>query len=211
MHERPSPYLSRRKLLALGIGAGAVIAGSGGVWYLSSRRTAAPAAVVPPTPVPTAGTTLFTYTGHTGPVFSVAWSPDGKRIVSGSWDETAQVWDATKGTTPSLTYTGHIGLVGAVVWSPDSRRIASGGKDKTVQVWDATEGTTPLLTYRGHTGVIESLAWSPDGRYIASASYDNTVQVWDAAVGGSPIIIYKGHTAFVEAVAWSLTEHALLR
>src|SRR6266516_6298648 len=141
MHERPSPSLSRRKLLAMGIGAVAIITGSGGIWYISSRSGAPPSTLITPTRVPTAGTTLFTYTGHTDPVFSVAWSPDGKRIVSGSWDETAQVWDATKGTTPSLTYTGHIGLVGAVVWSPDSRRIASGGKDKTVQVWDATEGT----------------------------------------------------------------------
>src|SRR5260370_24195242 len=143
MHETPSPYLSRRKLLALGIGAGAVIAGSGGIWYLSSRRGAAPSALVPPAPVPPAGTTFFTYTGHTGPVFSVAWSPDGKRIASGSWDETAQVWDATKGTTPLVTYTGHSGLVAVVAWSPGGKLLSSGGERKRGRGWKATQATTP--------------------------------------------------------------------
>src|SRR5438477_6480428 len=111
MHEKPSPSLSRRKLLGLGIGALAVITGSGGIWYISSRHGAAPAPLVIPTRVPTAGTSLFTYTGHTAPVFSVAWSPDGRRIASASYDNTAQVWDATKGENPLITYQGLTGLV----------------------------------------------------------------------------------------------------
>jgi len=94
MQETPFPYLSRRKLLALNIGAGAFIAGSGGVWYLSSQCVAAPSVLVPPVPVPAAGTTLFIYTGHTGPVFSVAWSPNSKHIASASYDNTVGVWQA---------------------------------------------------------------------------------------------------------------------
>src|SRR5947209_16869951 len=137
MDERPSPSLSRRKLLALGIGAGVAIAGSGGLWYFSARHEAVPSPVVRPTPVLIAGTALFTYTGHTAPVFSVAWSPDGKHIASASYDDTAQVWDATKGENPLITYQGHTGLVAVVAWSPNGKRIASGGYDKTVQVWDA--------------------------------------------------------------------------
>ena len=170
MRETPYPSISRRRLLAVTLGAGAVITGSGGIWYLSSRRSPTLSHAGTPAPVPTAGTTLVTYSGHTAPIFSVAWSPDGTRIASASYDDTAQVWDARKGESPLVTYRGHRGLVGAIAWSPDSTRLASGGYDKTVQVWDARKGDRALVTYTGHTGVIESLMWSPNGRYIASAS-----------------------------------------
>src|SRR5229473_877786 len=148
MHETPSRNLSRRKLLTLALGGGAVIAGSGGIWYLSSRHGAARSALVPSNAIPAAGTTLFTYTGHTGPVFSVAWSPNGKRIVSGSWDATAQVWDATKGAVPLVTYTGHTDVIESLVWSPDGRYIASASYDRTVQVWDAAVGGSAILIYK---------------------------------------------------------------
>src|SRR2546423_856146 len=88
MEETPSRFFSRRRLFTLGLGAGAVIVGSAGGWYLAVRRDAAPAPRVAPAPVPTAGTTLFTYTGHRAPVFSVTWSPDGTRIASASYDDT---------------------------------------------------------------------------------------------------------------------------
>ena len=71
------------------------------------------------------GTETLTLKGHTGMVRSVAFSPDGKRIVSGSWDNTVKVWDADKGTE-TLTLKGHTAQVTSVAISPDGKRIVSG-------------------------------------------------------------------------------------
>ena len=163
----------------------------------------------PPAPIPLAvGTPLYTYRGHAALVNAVAWSPDGKRIASGSGDRTVQVWDATTGRN-LLTYRGRAGwlwgtLVNAVAWSPDGKRIASVSDDQSAQVWDAITGKK-LLTYRGRAGwltCMRAVAWSPDGRRIASGGDDNMVQIRDANTGKS-LLIYRGHTAPVKAVAWS--------
>ena len=79
------------------------------------------------------GSNVFTCRGYADTVLSVAWSPDGKRIVSGSSDETVQVWNANDGSNV-FTYTGHSSSVDAVAWSPDGNYIASGSYDKTMQV-----------------------------------------------------------------------------
>src|SRR5206468_2908460 len=82
------------------------------------------------------GQETLTLKGHTGSVHSVAFSPDGKRIVSGSADKTLKVWDATSGQE-TLTLKGHTGAVHSVAFSPDSKRIVSGSGDSgTLKVWN---------------------------------------------------------------------------
>ncbi len=181
----PRQGISRRTVL-LGLG-GLVVVGGGGItlWVLSQTLP---------------GTTFYVYRGHSSAVVAVAWSPDGTRIASASWDGTVQVWDATTGGN-AYTYRGHSSAVNAVAWSPDGTRIASGGDDKTVQVWDATTGGN-AYTYRGHSSDVYAVAWSPDGTRIASGGDDKTVQVWDATTGGNAYT-YRGHSDYVWAVAWS--------
>jgi eukaryotic-like serine/threonine-protein kinase len=135
------------------------------------------------------GKTIFVYTGHSAEVSSVAWSPDGQLIASGSVDNTVRIWRLAGVETSDLTvytYHGHSDSVNQVAWSPDSTRIASasgsvvvGTTDNTVQVWDATTGNH-VYVYNGHSGPVTGVSWSPNGKYIASSSVDKTVQVWQA-------------------------------
>lgn len=146
------------------------------------------------------GSIIFNYQGHTQQVLAVAWSPDGKRIASGSRDGTVQVWNALTGTNVYIYY-GHSNAVSALAWSPDSRFIASASWDKTVQVWNAATGQHHL-TYQGHTADVNAVVWSPDGHFIASASTDTTVQVWNSTTGQQRLT-YRGHTASVTSLTWS--------
>jgi hypothetical protein len=122
-----------------------------------------------------------TFYGHTGPVSSVAFSPDGKRLVSGSQDHTLKVWDAQTGQQ-TLSLKGHTGGVTSVAFSPDGKRLVSGSDDRTLKVWDAQTGQE-TLSLKGHTGGVWSVAFSPDGKRLASGSTDSTVKVWDAQTG----------------------------
>jgi len=140
-----------------------------------------------------------TLRGHTGDIPSVAFSPDGKRIVSGSDDNTVKVWDAVSGQE-MLTLKGHTNLVRSVAFSPDGKRIVSGSWDGTVKVWDAASGRE-TLTLEGHRERAPSVAFSPDGKRIISGSWDKTVKVWDS-VSGQETLTLK-HSEAVTSVTFS--------
>ena len=118
--------------------------------------------------------------GHTHYVTSVAFSPDGTRIVSGSNDKTVRVWDAERGVQIGSPLQGHTHYVRAVAFSPDGTRIVSGSDDKTVRVWNVKRGVQIGSPLQGHSDSVASVAFSPDGTRIVSGSNDNTVRVWDS-------------------------------
>ena len=107
--------------------------------------------------------------GHTSPVFSVAFSPDGRHIVSGSNDRTIRVWDAQTGGQVGNPLQGHTSSVRSVAFSPDGRHIVSGSDDKTIRVWDAQPGGQVGNPLQGHTSsLVQSVAPSPQGSHIHS-------------------------------------------
>jgi WD40 repeat protein len=90
--------------------------------------------------------------GHTGPVWSVAYSPDGRHIVSGSYDRTIRIWDAETGAAVGNPLEGHTLSVSSVAYSPDGRHIisGSGSDDKTIRIWDAETGDAVGKPLEGH-------------------------------------------------------------
>jgi WD40 repeat protein/tRNA A-37 threonylcarbamoyl transferase component Bud32 len=118
----------------------------------------------------------LTYAGHSDRVTALAWSPDGREIISSSADRSVQVWDTFTGKC-RFKYRNNSAGINAVAWSPNGRTIASGGNDRAVQLWDVIS-KKPLLTYLGHTNYVTALAWPSDGTRVASAGVDRTVQIW---------------------------------
>ena len=189
-------YMTRRTVVK-GLAVAALAVGEMGC----ASPQASPGVTTRPTATPhPPGSIIYTYTGHSEQVLAVAWSPDGRRIASGSRDMTTHVWDAFTGKHAHI-FRGHTDAVASVAWSPDNRYVASASWDKTAQVWDASTGNH-VYTYRGHSDLVTSVTWSPDGTYIASGSSDKSVHVWNAFTGRL-LYAYRGHTAGVTTVAWS--------
>jgi WD40 repeat protein len=124
------------------------------------------------------GSFLNSLVGHTDIVETVAFSSDGKRVLSGSADQTARLWDAETRQELSV-FTGHTGAVLAVAFSPNGKYILTGSRDQTARLWDAETGQQ-LRIFAGHADSVIGVAFSPDGKYVLTGSEDGTARLWDA-------------------------------
>ena len=143
---------------------------------------------------------VYTLVGHSNAVTSVAFSPDGETLASGSEDKTIEIWKLDAGKR-WYTLTGHSDWVTCVTFSPDGRTLASSGRDKTIQIWDLNKGKW-WYSLTGHADRVSGVAFGPDSQVLASSSRDKTVQLWNLNKGRWMSTL-TGHAEGVEAVAFS--------
>ena len=150
-----------------------------------------------------AGRTLHrVWQAHSTVVGSLAFSPNGHILASGSWDNTVKLWDVASG---SLLWSGwQTGSVNAVAFAPDGSLLASGGGNTLVQLWEPQSGTN-VQTLAGQGGTVCSLAWSPDGRLLASGCVDGSIWMWAPKLREphTSVQVLAGHINWVTGLAFS--------
>ncbi|OCR01371.1 hypothetical protein BCD67_23240 [Oscillatoriales cyanobacterium USR001] len=141
-----------------------------------------------------------TLTGHSDLVRSVAISPDGQTLVSGSLDKTIKIWNLATGNL-IRTLEGHSNSVFSVAISPDEQTLVSGSDDNTIKIWNLATGNL-IRTLEGHSHWVWSVAISSDGQTLVSGSDDNTIKIWNLTTGNL-IRTLEGHSNWVYSVAIS--------
>ena len=119
--------------------------------------------------------------GHEAAVYDVAWLPDGKSLVSASFDQTLKLWDVGSGSV-IRTMEGHTGIVVSVAVSPDGTLIASGASDNSIRLWEVPQND-PTRTFKAHDGESLAVALSPDGKTLATADAAGVVRLFEAVTG----------------------------
>ena len=150
-----------------------------------------------------AGGTLLrrAWWAHADMVWSLAFSPDGLTLASGSWDGTVKLWDLASG---ALLWKGqHPSHVNRVAFAPDGNILASSVNDATVRLWDPQTGTQ--LETLSHPAAVPAIAWSPDGRLLASGDVQGDIRLWRVQKPGPTTCeqILAGHSTWVDDVAFA--------
>jgi RNA polymerase sigma factor (sigma-70 family) len=154
-------------------------------------------APLPPRATARLGTSRFR---HAHVVPCVAYSPDGKALISGAHTGTIRVWEPATGKELRVI-TGHPGGICSLAVSPDGKVLASGSWDRTIHLWNLRTGE-PLRVLPGHGGEVTTLRFSPDGKALASGSKDSTARLWEPD-SGRQVLSITAHKGEVRCVAFS--------
>lgn len=144
--------------------------------------------------------------GHEDQITSVAFSPDGKKLASGSFDDTIRLWDVLTGKPLGEPLRGHESTVQSVAFSPDGKTIASGSYDKTIRLWDAVTGKPLGEPLRGHENWVHGVAFSRDGKTLASGSWDGTIRLWSGVPMRERVPVYRARMAEATRVRAQLAD-----
>lgn len=185
--------ITRRSFVGLGMGIGAGIAVSG----LQSKKVRAQDIQ---SGEKLSGDLCDIVKSHSKCIASLAFSPDGTLLVSGSWDNTVKLWTIPNGRLLQ-TLEGHTSPLHSIAISPNGLWIASGGNDKIVKLWNIPEGNL-LKNMVSHSSYVNSVAFSPDSTLLASCSSDNKIKLWNIP-GGTLEKTLEGHEQDVNCVVFS--------
>jgi len=150
-------------------------------------------------------TPIYTCTGLSSSIESVAFSPDNQYVFTGGgyfFEKTSELmlWDAFKGT-PIRTFRGHADFITCVAYSSDGKYAASASADNTVKIWDM-QSFMLVRTFADHKAGVNCVAFSPDGSFLATGSVDKTVKVL-SLTDSELTRTSTGHTGAVTSIAWS--------
>lgn len=148
------------------------------------------------------GKELTSLSGHNSMVLSLVYSPDGKYVLSGSWDKTLKLWNADS-NTEIRTFNGHSSYVRSVAISPNGKQALSGSEDGNMILWDMGSGKKIRSFIEGaFKPRIFSVAFSPNGKYALCGLADSTIMLWDVTTG-KEVRTFNGHSGTVRSVVFS--------
>ncbi|MCB9844814.1 MAG: protein kinase [Phycisphaeraceae bacterium] len=147
-----------------------------------------------------ADNSILVLAGHTGSAVHATFGPDGSRIVTAAWDNTARVWDSRTGACITVLK-GHRAPIVFASLSGGGTRVATASHDNTARLWDAKSGGL-LFDLAGHTGPVVSACFSSDGNELVTASHDGTARIWDCE-SGEALAVLRGHSSRVHFACFS--------
>ena len=138
--------------------------------------------------------------GHEKDVIVAVFSPDDRRVLTASDDNSARIWDAKTGQTLHTLH-GHRSPVTYASWSIDGKKVLTASRDTTARLWDSDSGQT-LAIFKGHGRSITHASWSTDNKQVLTASGDRTARLWSVE-SGQALQVLRGHTGSVVHTSWS--------
>jgi WD40 repeat protein len=143
--------------------------------------------------------------GHKGDIMSLAFSPDGQWLATGSSDNTVRLWNTQNPSSDPLVLRGHEGWIATLVFSPDGRWLATGSYDNTARLWDMHNLTADPRILYGHTDPVFAIAFSQDGHWLATGSADTTARLWDLQNLTDDPLVFLGYEMDIIAFTYDLT------